>query len=94
MDKSIDFGHRGKLTPAFGIENTEFDRNLNNRQALDPQTRQYQLTGTNTLLNDPPSANTTLEDEMNVMWAGRPGETVKVGDIMSTTKGVLCYMYM
>ena len=67
--------------------------NVNNRQALDTQTRQNQLAGTNTLLNDPPSANTTLEDEMTVMWAGRPGETVKVGDIMSTTKGVLCYIY-
>jgi len=66
---------------------------VNNRQALDPQTRQNQLAGTNTLLNDPPSANTTLEDEMNVMWAGKPGETVKVRDIMSTTKGVLCYIY-
>lgn len=39
------------------------------RQALDSATRQYSLDGTNTMLNDPPSANTTLDDVIDLTYA-------------------------
>lgn len=62
------------------------------RQWLDPANRTYALHGTNTLLDSPPSANTTLEDLVDLGYAG--GEIVKMKDIMSNINGVFCYVYL
>lgn len=59
--------------------------------------RQNAISGTATWENSPPSANTTLDTEINVGWAA--GETVAdgtvaMGDVMSTVAGPFCYMYV
>jgi len=61
------------------------------RQAMDPATRQYALDGTNTMLNTPPSANTTLNDTIDIGYAA--GSPIKMKDVMSTVKGPFCYIY-
>lgn len=58
---------------------------------MDPVTRQYALDGTNTMLNTPPSANTTLTDTVNIGYAAKGVFQMK--DIMSTVKGPFCYIY-
>ena len=78
--------------PAFYLHHGQVDRLWTLWQALDPGTRQYALYGTNTLLNQPPSANTTLDDTINLGYAG--GTTVKFRDVMSTVKGPFCYIYV
>jgi tyrosinase len=59
---------------------------------LDPETRQYAISGTNTMNNEPPSEDTTLDFMMNVGYSG--GTNVTVRDVMSTTKGPFCYVYL
>lgn len=59
--------------------------------------RQTAISGTGTYLNSPPSANTTLDTEINVGWsAGKTvGEgTVKMIDVMSNVEGPFCYYYV
>lgn len=58
---------------------------------MDPKNRQYALSGTNTMLNSPPSANTTLKDTINLGYVGGP--TLAMGEVMSTVKGPFCYLY-
>ncbi|KAG4424821.1 hypothetical protein IFR04_001981 [Cadophora malorum] len=55
--------------PAFYLHHGQVDRLWTLWQALDPATRQYSLDGTNTMLNDPPSANTTLDDVIDLAYA-------------------------
>ncbi|KAE8454501.1 hypothetical protein EG329_000124 [Mollisiaceae sp. DMI_Dod_QoI] len=78
--------------PAFYLHHGQIDRLWTLWQALDPQNRQYALSGTNTMMDIPPSPNTTLDHTINVGYAG--GKEVAMQDIMSTTKGPFCYMYM
>lgn len=59
---------------------------------MDPAKRQYALDGTNTMLNQPPSANTTLDDIIDLGYAAQP--TIKIRDDMSTVKGSYCYIYL
>lgn len=50
--------------------------------------------GTNTLLNQPPSANTTVEDTVDVGHIAGP---MKIKNLMSTMGGggsPLCYVYL
>lgn len=64
-------------------------------QMLSPQERQYgetALSGTSTFLNEPPSANTTMEDYLEYGWVG--GNPLKIGDAMSTVAGPFCYVYL
>ncbi|KAH8651636.1 hypothetical protein BGZ60DRAFT_473728 [Tricladium varicosporioides] len=77
--------------PAFYLHHGQVDRMWTLWQALDPSTRQYALSGTNTMLNNPPSANTTLDDVINLGYAG--GVPLPIRDVMSTTKGPFCYIY-
>lgn len=61
---------------------------------LSPQERQYgatALSGTNTFLDQPPSANTTMDDVLQYGWAG---ESLKIWDAMSTVAGPFCYVYL
>lgn len=43
------------------------------------------------MLNMPPSANTTLNDTINLGYAA--GVPIKMLDVMSTVKGPFCYLY-
>jgi hypothetical protein len=89
MDRLTDSGQCGKhesCDPSCRCSNFSY------RQALDPANRNLALSGTNTMMNIPPSENTTLDHKINTGLAG--GSEVTVGDIMSTTKGPFCYMYV
>lgn len=64
-------------------------------QMLSPQERQYgdiALSGTNTFLDQPPSANTTMDDLLEYGWV--VGEPLKIRDAMSTIAGPFCYVYL
>lgn len=51
------------------------------------------LMGTNTFLDDPPSANTTYEDYVDYGWAAGPPR--QIGELMSTVGGSpFCYVYL
>ncbi|TVY90929.1 Tyrosinase-like protein [Lachnellula willkommii] len=78
--------------PAFFLHHGQIDRLWSIWQALDPLKRQNAISGTGTLLNEPPSADTTLNTIINVGYAG--GTNVSMSDIMSTTKGPFCYIYL
>lgn len=62
-------------------------------QQLDRKTRfsEKGISGTNTFLNAPPSANTTLDTRINLGYAADLAVTMK--DLMSTTEGPMCYIY-
>ncbi|KAF9693937.1 hypothetical protein EKO04_008006 [Ascochyta lentis] len=50
------------------------------------------ISGTNTFLDTPPSANTTLDTPIDLGYAAGPPVTMK--DLMSTTEGPMCYIYL
>ncbi|KAF3054156.1 hypothetical protein E8E11_011943 [Didymella keratinophila] len=50
------------------------------------------ISGTGTFLNNPPSANTTLDTPIDLGYAADP--PVTMNDLMSTTEGPLCYIYL
>lgn len=60
-------------------------------QLLDFDNRHYAISGTNTFLNLPPSANTTLDDIVDLGYAG--GGPITIRELMSTTEGPFCYTY-
>ena len=51
------------------------------------------LMGTGTLLNSPPSPNATYEDVLTMGYAGMHGD-LQIKDVMSTTAGPFCYVYV
>lgn len=61
---------------------------------MDKKTRQSEegISGTNTFLNNPPSPPTTLDSPISLGYAAGP--EVTMGDVMSTTEGPFCYMYL
>ena len=61
-------------------------------QMLDPSGRKDQISGTDTFLNVPPSANTTLDTPIDLGYAAGPAVTMS--DLMSTTEGPFCYIYL
>ena len=61
-------------------------------QMLDPSNRINQVSGTDTFLNIPPSANTTLDTPIDLGYAAGPAVTVR--DLVSTTAGPFCYIYL
>jgi tyrosinase len=76
--------------PAFYLHHSQIDRMWTIWQALDPKNRQTALSGTQTFLNIPPSANVTLNDIMN--W-GVLGPEMTVAEAMGTLAGPFCYIY-
>jgi tyrosinase len=51
------------------------------------------VAGTHTIFNNPPSANTTLQDLIEMNYLNLP--PVQIGDVMSTLDGEpLCYIYL
>lgn len=80
--------------PAFYLHHSNIDRIWWIWQMLSPSERQYgskALMGTNTFLNNPPSADTKFEDYVDLGWAG-PKKQIK--DLMSTLSGPFCYVYL
>jgi len=81
--------------PAFYLHHAMIDRVWWIWQMLNPRERVYgdsAISGTNTFLNQPPSANTTLEDYVNYGYAAGPPRKIK--DLMSTLAGPFCYVYL
>jgi len=62
---------------------------------LSPRERQFSdkaIAGTRTFLNDPPSANGTLDDTIAFDYATGPPRPIR--DLMSTVGGPFCYIYL
>ncbi|TAQ86703.1 hypothetical protein B7494_g4970 [Chlorociboria aeruginascens] len=78
--------------PTFYLHHAQIDRLWTIWQAMDPKNRQYELSGTNTMYNVPPSENTTLDYMINVTYSG--GGEIAMRDVMSTTAGPFCYIYL
>ncbi|KAJ5089768.1 Di-copper centre-containing protein [Penicillium argentinense] len=78
--------------PAFWHHHNMIDRVWWIWQNLDLKNRQYDISGTGTFLNVPPTPNTTLETVINVGYAG--GDPIAMKNIMSTTAGPFCYIYL
>ncbi|KAK1451882.1 hypothetical protein CMEL01_06456 [Colletotrichum melonis] len=80
--------------PVFYLHHSMIDRVWWMWQMLSPEERQYgatALSGTNTFLDQPPSANTTMDDVLQYGWVG---ESLKIRDAMSTVAGPFCYVYL
>jgi len=61
-------------------------------QNLDRETRLKAISGTGTFLNNPPSANTTLDTVIDLGYSA--GTPTPMRDLMSTTDGPFCYVYL
>ncbi|KAH7069317.1 hypothetical protein FB567DRAFT_573808 [Paraphoma chrysanthemicola] len=80
--------------PLFYLHHGMIDRTWWIWQQLDRSTRfgAQGVSGTNTFFNQPPSADTTLNDIIDLGYAAGP--PIKLGDLMSTTEGPMCYIYL
>ncbi|VUC35833.1 unnamed protein product [Clonostachys rosea] len=81
--------------PAFYLHHSMIDRVWWIWQMLDPKKRIFSdsaISGTNTFLDSPPSANTTLDDYVDFFFAG--GTPMKIRDLLSTLNGPFCYVYL
>jgi tyrosinase len=81
--------------PAFYLHHSMIDRVWWIWQMLSPKKRIYSdsaISGTNTFLNTPPSANTTLDDYVEYGYAAGPSRQIK--DLLSTLAGPFCYIYL
>lgn len=81
--------------PAFYLHHAMIDRVWWMWQMLSPRERQYgetALGGTNTFLDQPPSANTTMDDYLEYGYVG--GEPLQIRDAMSTVAGPFCFVYL
>ncbi|KAL7619804.1 hypothetical protein AAE478_010349 [Parahypoxylon ruwenzoriense] len=61
-------------------------------QLLDFKNRRNAISGTGTFLNSPPSPDTTLDDVIDLGYAG--GGPITMRELMSTTDGPFCYIYL
>ncbi|KAI1331377.1 hypothetical protein F5Y16DRAFT_422923 [Xylariaceae sp. FL0255] len=81
--------------PAFYLHHSMIDRTYWIWQNLGGPEARFSgttgLSGTNTFLNSPPSANTTYEDFVEYGYAAGPPRQIK--DLMRTTSGPFCYIY-
>ncbi|KAF4553222.1 Tyrosinase-like protein 1 [Elsinoe fawcettii] len=77
--------------PYFFLHHSQIDRVWWIWQNQDIAARERAIAGTLTLFNSPPSRDTSLNDTIEL-----PGlaETRRIGDLMSTTKAGLCYVYV
>ncbi|KAK3682836.1 hypothetical protein B0T22DRAFT_445004 [Podospora appendiculata] len=81
--------------PAFYLLHGNIDRTWWMWQMQDPAARVHSAAavgGTVTFLNNPPSANATVEDWVDYEYAAGPAR--KLGELMSTVAGPFCYVYL
>lgn len=76
--------------PAFYLHHGMIDNMWAQWQLQDPHVRTYALSGTVTTLNNPPSANATVD---TVISFGFLDEPRRLGDLMDTREGGYCYRY-
>lgn len=77
--------------PYFFLHHAQIDRTYWIWQNQDLATRERALSGTLTLYNSPPSRDTALTD---TIYLSVLAPNVTISDVMSTTKGALCYVYV
>ncbi|KAF2644631.1 Di-copper centre-containing protein [Massarina eburnea CBS 473.64] len=77
--------------PAFYLHHAMIDRVYWTWQNLNLQNRLYEIGGTITLNDQPPSRNTTLEDTIGLGFVGFPDLTIR--EASSTLAGPFCYIY-
>lgn len=77
--------------PAFWLHHGMIDRTWWIWQNMDLENRQNAISGTGTFLNNPKSANTTLDTVINLDHSG--GDPIAMRDLMSTVSGPFCYTY-
>ncbi|KAI4658211.1 uncharacterized protein J4E79_007193 [Alternaria viburni] len=81
--------------PLFYLHHAQIDRTWWIWQQLDRKARTSEaggISGTGTFLNMPPSANTTFDTTINLGYAA--DGTERMEDLMSTTEGPFCYIYV
>jgi len=81
--------------PAFYLHHSMIDRVWWMWQILNPSKRTKGTTaiaGTRTFMNQPPSADATIDDIIDLGYTG--GAPLKIRDLLSTTEGPFCYMYL
>lgn len=78
--------------PLFFLHHAQIDRLWTQWQQLDPETRQYSLSGTGSLLNYPPTPVFQLNDTINLGRLSPEGPR-PIRDLMSTVQGPFCYEY-
>lgn len=80
--------------PLFYLHHANIDRTWWIWQTLSKKKRTSAegISGTGTFLNEPPSPPTTLQTPIDMGFAAGP--PVTMGDLMSTTAGPLCYIYL
>ncbi|KAF2831139.1 Di-copper centre-containing protein [Ophiobolus disseminans] len=80
--------------PLFYLHHGMIDRTWWIWQSLDSKTRTSEkgISGTGFFLNQVPSPNTTLDTPIDLGFAAGP--PVKMADLMSTTDGPMCYIYL
>lgn len=80
--------------PVFYLHHGMIDRVWWIWQTLDVQKRTGAegISGTGTFMNQPPSPNTTLDTTIDLGYAA--GSPIKMRDLMSTTAGPFCYIYL
>jgi tyrosinase len=76
--------------PYFFLHHAQIDRTWWIWQNQDSKTRQNAIAGTNTIFNFPPSANTTLDDLIDL---GVNAPALRIGNVMSTISDQFCYTY-
>lgn len=80
--------------PAFYVHHGMVDRVWWIWQNMDLKNRQFAISGTSTFMDEPQSANVTLDYLLNVGYANGNREPVALRDLMSTTAGPFCYVYL
>jgi tyrosinase len=80
--------------PLFYLHHGMIDRTWWMWQMLDRETRTGEegISGTGTFLNQPPSPDTTLDTIIDLGYTAGP--PIKMRDLMSTTGGPMCYIYL
>ncbi|KAK8000725.1 hypothetical protein PG990_013325 [Apiospora arundinis] len=89
-DPSGDF-FNSPNEPLFWLHHGMVDRVWWTWQNQKPVERAFQVAGTRTMNNNPPSDNVTIEDTFDMGYNG--GEVV-IKDLVSTVAGPYCYIYL
>lgn len=74
----------------FWLHHSMVDRVWWTWQNQKPVERAFQVAGTRTMNNKPPSGNVTIEDTFDM---GYNGGGVAIKDLVSTVAGPYCYIY-
>ncbi|KAK6080982.1 tyrosinase central domain protein [Seiridium cupressi] len=77
--------------PMFWLHHSQIDRTWWIWQNQNPADRAFDIAGTNTVFDTPPSANTTIEDTINL---GIVRKALAIKHHVSTVAGPYCYIYV